>query len=277
VYQAASSDGVCADLVSPQITLGDPGLGPQLTFHTKHNLEYDPTGEILGTEGSLGQAEVATGPGFSNWTRVLLAPDYPNPVEFPYNDCPTTQLAARYFTGDRLTYSTYSGSLVNWAGGDVMIRFHLSGDHLYPGGSWWVDDIAVSQAMVPGPCTAIPAGPPPVPDGGPVPGAPLRASRSGASVLVTWDTSRCPAAAINIYVGKLGNFTTFTSGYCGLAPTGSATIPIASGTWFLAAATDGASTDGSWGRTLTGDERAYTGASAACPAITRHLTNNGCP
>lgn len=277
VYTAASSAGICADLTTPAITLADPGQGPQLEFATKHDLEYDPSGEIFGTEGSLGQVEIATGPTFANWTRVLLTPDYPNLVEFPYNACPTTQTATRYFTGIAPSYATYTGSLVNWAGGDVKLRFHLSGDFLYGGGNWWIDDVSVTKAIVPGSCATLGAGPPPVPDGAAVPGTPMRASRSGADVLVTWDASSCPAASINLYYGALGNFTTFTGGRCGLPPSGAATVTLPSGIWFLVAATDAAATDGSYARTPAGEERFYAGAGAACPGITRHVTNNGCP
>jgi hypothetical protein len=277
VYAAASSDGVCADLTSPPITLADPGQGPQLTFWTKHDLEYDPTGEILGKEGSLGQVEIATGPSFTGWTRVPLSPDYPELIEFPYNACSSTQSVGRYFTGNHLAYATYSASLANWAGGDVRIRFHLSGDLLYPGGHWWVDDISVTGSLVPGSCQSAAAGPPPVPDGAYVPGAPMRASRSGASVAITWDASQCAAAAVNVYRGEMGSFSSFTGGSCGLPPTGSATIPMPDHSWFLVAATDGVSKDGSYGRTATGGERVYAAASAACTSITAHVTNNACP
>ncbi len=276
VYTAASSEGVCSDLTTPVLTLASPAEGPQLQFATRHNLEYDPFGEF-GAEGSLGQAEVATGPAFTNWTRLPLSPNYPELVEFPFNDCPTTQNVTTYLTGVHMTYTTYSASLANWGGGDVKIRFHLSGDYFYPTGSWWVDDVSVTQAMVPGSCTTTPAGPPPVPDGAAVPGIPLRASKSGANVLVTWDASQCPATAVNLYRGAIGSYTTFTAGHCNLPPAGSATLSLPDNVWFLVAATDGASTDGSWGRTLTGNERTYAGASAACPAITTHVINNGCP
>ena len=276
VYTAASYGGACADVTTPALTLGDPGLGPQLTFWTRHDLEYDPFGDIFGTEGSLGQVEVAIAPSFSSWTRVPLTPNYPNLVEFPFNDCPTTQTVTNYFTGNRLTYSSYTGSLVNWAGGDVKIRFHLSGDYLYPGGSWWVDDLSVTQAMVPGACSPASAGPPPIPDGGAVPGTPMRASRAGASVAITWDAAACPASAVNVYSGPIGSFGSFTGGSCALPATGSATVPIPANAWFLVVATAG-SADGSHARRLDGTERVYGGASAVCPAVTQHVTTNGCP
>jgi len=47
--------------------------------------------------------------------------------------------------------------------------------------------------------------------------------------------------------------------------------------WFLVVATDGASTDGSYAKGTSGNELFYSGASAACPAISAHVTNNGCP
>jgi hypothetical protein len=276
-YTATSSSGVCADLTTPALTLADPGQGPQLTFWTKHDLDYDPTGEIFGREGSIGQVEIATGPSFSSWTRVPLSPDYPETVDFPYNVCDSTQNPANYFTGIHLSYATYSASLANWAGGDVKIRFHLSGDFLYPGGHWWVDELSVTKSLVPGSCQSIGAGPPPIPDGGSVPGIPMRASRSGASVAISWDTTQCPAAAVNVYRGALSSFGSFTGGSCALAPSGSATIPMPDNSWFLVSATDGAATDGSYARGTAGNELSYAGASLACPAITAHVTNNACP
>ncbi|MBZ5637343.1 MAG: S8 family serine peptidase [Acidobacteriia bacterium] len=276
-YNASSSAGICADLATPVLVLADPGQGPALQFWTKHDLEYDPSGEIFGREGSLGQVEIAAGPSFVNWTRVPLAPNYPATVDFPFNDCATTQNPGNYFTGPQATYTAYTASLANWAGGEVKVRFHLSGDYLYPGGSWQVDDVAVAGAMVPGACASAAAGPPPIPDGAIVPGQPLRASRSGASVVLTWDASQCPAAAVDVYRGTIGNFTAFNGGACGLPPTGSATLAIPDGSWFLVAATDGGSADGSYGRTISGSEIVYAGASAACPGIVSHVTNNACP
>ena len=276
-YTAASSDGICVDLTSPPITLADPGQGPQLTFWTKHDLEYDPTGETFGTEGSLGQAEIATGPSFANWTRLPLTPNYPELVEFPFNECATTQNVTRYFTGNHLTYATYAASLGNWAGGDVKIRFHLSGDYLYPGGNWWVDDLAVTGALVPGSCSSAAAGPPPIPDGGLVPGLPMRASKSGGSVVITWDTTQCPATAVTVYRGAIGSFGAFVGAACNLPPTGTASLAIPDNSWFLLAATDGGSTDGSYGRGAGGSELLYSGASAVCPGVVSHITNNACP
>ncbi len=278
VYTAASSEGVCSDLTSPPLTLDSPGTGPLLSFSTRHTLGYGiDVFELFGFEGSLGQVEIATGPGFTNWTRVPLGPDYPAQVDFPFNDCSTTQDVDRYFSGTRTDYTTYSASLANWGGGDVLIRFHLSGDYGYPFGSWWIDDVQVTQAIVPGACSTVTSGPPPVPDGSWIPGQPLEAEPAGGDVALTWDAARCPAASVNVYWGALGDFTTFTGGACGLAATGSASLAVPDDAWFVVVATNGASAAGSHGRTATGGELTYAGASIVCPAITQHVITNGCP
>jgi hypothetical protein len=105
----------------------------------------------------------------------------------------------------------------------------------------------------------------------------LTVALSGSNLALTWDATQCPPAAVNIYWGNLGNFSTFAGGFCGQPASGSATISLAGDVWFLVAGTDGAATDGSWSRDGLGNEKSYAGASAACPAITLHSTNNGCP
>ena len=277
VYRGDSSELVCADLTSPILTLSSPASGPQLSFSSISTLEFELDGILGASEGSVGEVEIATGPGFNNWTRVPLTPDYPTPVDLTATSCDTIQDARTYFTDNHTTYTTYTASLANWAGGDVRLRFRLSGDYFYPSGSWWVDDIHVTQTLVPGTCTTQAAGPPPIPDGASVPGQPLSVSPSGTNLLLTWDATQCPPAAANVYWGNLGSFSTFAGGFCGLAPSGSTTITLPGNVWFLVTGTDGASTDGSWSRDSLGNEKNYAGASTACPAITQHVTNNNCP
>jgi hypothetical protein len=276
VYRGDSSELICADLTSPILTLSSPASGPQLTFAAQSTLLFEEDGILGFPEGSVGEVEVATGPGFNNWTRVPLTPDYPKFVDLTATSCDTILDGRTYFS-DSQPYATYSASLANWAGGDVRLRFRLSGDWIYHLGSWWVDDIHVTQTLVPGSCTTQAAGPPPIPDGASVPGQPLTVTPSGANLQLSWDATQCPPTVVNVYWGNLGSFSTFAGGFCGLAPSGTATISLPGNVWFLVAGTDGTSTDGSWSRDSLGNEKNYAGASAACPAITQHVTNSGCP
>lgn len=276
VYKVESSQLACTDLTSPVLSLADPGQGPQLTFSTIHNLDYDPA-FILFYEGSIGQVEIASGPSFTNWTRLPLSPDYPTYIDGPYYVCDSTLPGTNYFSDIDMVYDTYTASLVNWGGQDVKIRFHLSGDLYFYGGNWWIDDVQVTQVTVPGSCTTSASGPPPVPDGASVPGAPLLVGKSGTDLVLTWDGTTCPATEVNVYRGGIGDYTTFTAGDCGLPASGAATLAIPDDSWFLVVATDGANTDGSWSRDGSGAELNYSGASAACLSITDHVPGGVCP
>jgi hypothetical protein len=258
------------------LTLADPGQGPQLSFSTKHNRDYDPA-TVLFYEGSIGQVEIASGPDFSTWTRVPLSPDYPTFVEPYYNNCPSTPTIATYFSDIDMTHKTYSASLVNWGGLDVKIRFHLSGDLYFSGGNWWIDDIVLTQVAVPGSCATTAAGPPPVPDGHSVPGTPLEVAKNGTDLTLTWDSNTCPQPEVNVYSGTLGDYSEFTNGDCALAATGSVTLDIPDDSWFLVVATDGVAADGSWSLDPDGNELNYSGASIVCPSITQHLPSGSCP
>ncbi len=158
----------------------------------------------------------------------------------------------------------------------MKIRFHLSGDLYFYGGNWWIDDVQVTQTEVPGFCATAPAGPPPVPDGAAVSGAPLQLTKSGSELELSWDTTACPPAEVNVYVGTVGDYSTFTSGYCGLPPSGLATLSLPDNSWFLVVSTDGAGTDGSWSRDHTGAEMNYVGSSTVCPSITDHSVGGIC-
>jgi hypothetical protein len=117
---------------------------------------------------------------------------------------------------------------------------------------------------------------PPVPDGNAVPGQQLLADKAGSDVLVTWDSTQCPATAVNVYHGSIGDFTAFAGGDCDLPAIGSAVVSLPAGAWFIVTATDGLFTDGSWGRDSTGAARDVSGASVACPEITAHVVNDSC-
>ncbi len=62
-----------------------------------------------------------------------------------------------YFTGTTgLTWTEYSASLATWDGLDVTLRWRFSTDTSVNGGGWWVDDIAITNVMVPSSCDSEP-------------------------------------------------------------------------------------------------------------------------
>jgi hypothetical protein len=277
VYRGDSSLGVCADLVSPVLSLDASPSTPQLSFSTIHTLEWVAVGAFGFSEGSVGQVEIATGPAFDVWTRLPLSPDYPQQVDLTGTTCDTITDDAGYFSGTDTVYSTYTADLSGMAGEDVQIRFRLSGDFFYPSGSWWIDDIQVTDTLVPTTCTTQASGPPPIPDGASVAGEPLTVSLNGTDLVLGWDATQCLPTEVNVYWGHFGSFTEFAGGFCGLEPTGTTTISLPDNVWFLVAGTDGVSTDGSWSQDGDGNELSYSGATAACPGITQHVPTGNCP
>ncbi len=111
---------------------------------------------------------------------------------------------------------------------------------------------------------------------GSAPGSSLEEVERSA-LLLTWDATACPAPAVNVYSGAIGNYATFTAGTCDLPATGSATISPAGSAWFLVVATDGSATDGSWSRDAGGSELTYASASTVCTATTMHEPAGNCP
>ncbi|OYW04974.1 MAG: hypothetical protein B7X11_02350, partial [Acidobacteria bacterium 37-65-4] len=120
------------------------------------------------------------------------------------------------------------------------------------------------------------------PDGGPVPGQPLGASRStitGSTIHLTWGT--CPsAAAYAVYYGDLSGVATATlsGAACSLGTSGSADwTGVPSGDlFFVLVSQDGHGDEGSWGTTSAGAERGGTSPSGLC-GTTAKLTGLICP
>jgi len=128
-------DDTCAGVTTPTLHLGS---GSQLTFWSKYDIE---------SSWDKGEVQVSTDGG-SSWTRVA--------VNYPGNSTNTSDACdlptGTYFTGTNTTYAQYSGSLTTWSGLDVLLRFVLSTDGAVTDTGWWVDDITITNVMVPGSC-----------------------------------------------------------------------------------------------------------------------------
>jgi hypothetical protein len=168
-----------------------------------------------------------------------------------------------------------------WAAGNP--NFQVRFDYQDATQDKWmaVDNVQVI-ALVDVQCDTAPAGPAAVPDGGgssePLRGA--RATLSGDSIDVSWDSNSCPAADYNLVYGDLADVATLTTmgGECSLGTSGSfdwTGVP-AGNLFFLVVGTDGASTEGSWGRDGNGGERNGMTPSGEC-ATTFKDASQTCP
>ena len=140
----------CAAATTPSITL-QAGQAPSLSYWVRHNLEYQWDGVVV---------EISTDGG-ANWTPIVPTGGYPDTLAQtgapPANSCgyPATQGA---FTGPAAqtlsAWTQYTHDLTPYAGQTVMVRWRMSSDPAAEFEGFYLDDIAVTQAMVPSSCGA---------------------------------------------------------------------------------------------------------------------------
>jgi len=213
VYSTGSySNNVCAALTSPAITLESASL---FTFYSKYDMEsnYD-----------AGIVEIATGPAYATWTK--LAMNYPDPLSFTGNACNIpTGGAGSVFSRTVATPAypglPYSASLGAYVGQSVKLRWKFSSDAGVIGAGWWVDDVAITNAVIPGTCAA---GTAPNPKEVSVDGA-MKASRAGTGLDMTY-TPGCGTLDNAIYwgTGPIAGSPVWTGAACALGNSGHATF-----------------------------------------------------
>ncbi len=250
------ANNVCAALTSPAITLQSAST---LSFASKYDLEsnYD-----------AGIVEIATGPSFGSWTKVAV--NYPDPLSFTGNACaiPTSganTVFSRSITTPAYPASPYSGSLAAYAGQTVKLRFKLSSDGGVVRSGWWVDDLAVTNALIPGVCSAgSPLHPAePSADGS------MTASRapSGSSVDLTYAPA-CGTLDNVVYwgTGPIAGSIVWDASACALGNTGHATFdpgdPAAAAFVYFVIVGQSAAAEGSYGTGAFGPRPEAVGVGA---------------
>jgi hypothetical protein len=138
-YKTVPANNTCGSLTSPPLLLGS---GSQLTFWSKWFLDIGG--------GDKGQVEVSTDGGAS-WARLTMG--YPATSNKTGDGCGLPS-GRTYFTGINTTWTPFTASLAGFAGQTVRIRFRISTDASPTGETWWIDDVAVTNVLTPGACTA---------------------------------------------------------------------------------------------------------------------------
>ena len=207
-------NNVCAALTTPAITLQS---GSSLSFASKYDME---------TNYDAGIVEVATGPAFGTWTKLVV--NYPDPLSFSGNACGIPVSGAgtvfsRSIAVPTYPASPYTGSLAAYAGQSVKFRWRFSSDSGFTRTGWWIDDIAITNAVIPGTCGS---GAPQNPKESAADGA-MTASRaaSGTGVDLTY-LPGCGTLDNAVYwgTGPIAGSVAWTNAACALDNTGHATF-----------------------------------------------------
>lgn len=244
------SDNQCASITTPPITLA---AEPKLAFASKYDLE---------TNYDAGIVEIATGPDFSIWTRVTGI-NYPDPLTNSGNACgiPSSSLKTVFsHTYSTPAYSSipYHGPLTGYDNKVVKLRWRFGSDGGTVGKGWWVDDIKVRNAMIPGVCTS---GLPPAPKEVSPPSSPMTcAAGTGGAVDVVY-TPGCGTLDNAAYwgLGPIAGSLQWTGSACALGNTGRASFnpgtPDPGKMIYFVLVGQNATKESSYGQSASGIER----------------------
>jgi hypothetical protein len=241
-------NGVCAALTTPEIRVG---TGSVLSFAAKYDIE---------TSWDAGVVEVAVGPSYSSWSRLTTV-NYPDSLLNTGNACgfPTSftgTVFSKNYTTPVYPASPYSGSLAAYAGRDIKLRFRLGADSTGNGKGWWIDDVAVTDAVFRQVCAAGTAPNPKEPGG---PASPMTVSRASAGTAV--DLAYGPGCgtldnAVYWGAGPIAGSPAWSGAACAVGNTGEASFdpgdPSPGGfLYFVIVGQNGAS-EGSYGTGFDG-------------------------
>jgi hypothetical protein len=173
-----------------------------LSFRTSYDMEP-------GWDGGYVEVSTETG-GYSDWTK-LDSITYPGVMGGPLGSpaCGGEGFAdgAPVFTGTLPQWASFSGSLSAYANERVRVRFLFSSDESTNQGGWQIDDVSVTNALIPvGACLQEVS----------APGQPqLRvAKRPGGGLDLIFQDLGAAASSYNVYAGTIGTWYSHQSSVC---------------------------------------------------------------
>lgn len=254
------TDNLCSALATPAIRVQATS---SLSFASKYDIE---------TDYDAGIVEVARGPAYDTWTKLPIVA-YPDRLLYGGNACgfPTSganTVFSRNYATPAYSPSPYTGSLAAYAGQDIAIRWRLSTDGGLTRAGWWVDDVRVTNALLPGTCSAGAAPNPkePSPDG-----SSMTLGRAGAGTAVSLAYTPACGTLDNVAywgVGPFAGAVSWTASACTLGNTGRATFdpgnPPPGEFFYFVLVGQNATAEGSYGRSSSGTERPEAVGVGAC-------------
>lgn len=142
-FWSTAANNLCVSLVSPTLTL-TKGQSSLLSFWTAWDIEQ-------GWDGGVVEASIDGG---VNWTRLTPAAGYPSTISNGGTLCGIAPDSGAFTGTGHLTWSPASVDLASFVGQNIKLRWLYRTDTAQLGEGWFIDDIAISHAQVPGMCSA---------------------------------------------------------------------------------------------------------------------------
>lgn len=142
-FWSTAANNLCVTLVTPALQL-TAGQSSQLSFWTLWDIEQGWDGGVI---------EISTNNGGS-WARLTPGGGYPGTITQGGTLCGIAQGSGAFTGMGHLSWSPYQVDLSSYAGQTVKLRWLYRTDTAQTGQGWFVDDVALTHAQVPGMCTA---------------------------------------------------------------------------------------------------------------------------
>jgi bacillopeptidase F (M6 metalloprotease family) len=140
-FWSTAANNLCVTLTTPalELTAGDTST---LSFWTIWDVEAGWDGGVI---------EISTDGG-TNWSRLTPEGGYPATINQGGTLCGVNQGDGAFTGMGHFTWSPYTVDLSGYAGQSVEVRWLYRTDQGQTGEGWYVDDIALTHAQVPGAC-----------------------------------------------------------------------------------------------------------------------------
>ena len=142
-YHSQSGSNYCISLETPTLQLSS-GQSSVLSFWTRHGI-------AAGRDGGIVELRIDGGP----WTALGMNETLPASLSTAGNAC-GIPVGRPAFAGIQNIWTRFSANLAAYAGRSVQVRFlYTTGSNASASNTgWFLDELEVSNAQVPGPCSA---------------------------------------------------------------------------------------------------------------------------
>ena len=144
-FWSTAANNLCVSLTTPAFEL-TPGQSSMLSFWTVWDIEQGWDGGVV---------EVSTDGG-AQWTRLTPEQGYPGTITQGGTLCGIAQGSGAFTGTGHFTWTQYDVDLSAYAGQTVQTRWLYRTDQGQAGEGWFVDDVALTHALVPGTCVVAP-------------------------------------------------------------------------------------------------------------------------
>lgn len=140
-FWSIAANNLCITLTTPPLDL-TAGESSTLSFWSAWDIEQGWDGGVI---------EISTDGG-TNWSRVTPVGGYPGTITNGGTLCGVAQGDGAFTGMNHLDWTSYDVDLSAHAGETVQLRWLYRTDQAQTGEGWFVDDIALTHAQVPGMC-----------------------------------------------------------------------------------------------------------------------------